>query len=52
MDENSVKIKFYSLDGKTVDVFNVKKDDIMDFDKDIKTNKNFNDALKKVLKRI
>ena len=36
MDENSVKIKFYSLDGKTVDVFNVKKNDIIDFDKDIK----------------
>lgn len=51
MDENSVKIKFYSLDGKTVDVFNVKKNDIIDFDKDIKTNKNFNDALKKVLKK-
>lgn len=51
MDENSVKIKFYSLDGKTVDVFSVKKNDIMDFDKDIKTNKNFNDALKKVLKK-
>lgn len=51
MDENSVKIKFYSLDGKTVDVFSVKKNDIMEFDKDIKTNKNFNDALKKVLKK-
>lgn len=51
MDENSVKIKFYSLDGKTVDVFNVKKNDIIDFDKDIKTNKNFNDALKKVLEK-
>ena len=51
MDENSVKIKFYSLDGKTVDYFNVKKNDIIDFDKDIKTNKNFNDALKKVLKK-
>lgn len=51
MDENSVKIKFYSLDGKTVDVFSVKKNDIIDFDKDIKTNKNFNDALKKVLKK-
>lgn len=51
MDDNSVKIKFYSLDGKTVDVYTVKKNDIIESSKDTKTNKNFNVALRKVIKK-
>lgn len=51
MADDKIKIRFYSMDGKAVDTFNISKEDIVDSKKDIKISKDFSNALKTVIQK-
>lgn len=51
MNNTEPKIVFYNLDGKKIDIYNIEKGGKLDTSKQVKVSKNFNKALKQVIKK-